>query len=157
MELTAQLKNPKGRVVTRLAFERYPEKSYYILSHVEHGYHKGNLTGYAWGTRVFRGYTFPGVKRIDAGGKRDWHLIPKEEEEEFCKIDKVYKPNFTPEKIDTRLPPLMEIVLKRNLKQRNVAFEGTPNLEGFYDFKCKDETKRGLYFNSLKDSESQSV
>lgn len=41
MELTAQLKNPKGRVVTRLAFERYPEKSYYILSHVEHGYHKG--------------------------------------------------------------------------------------------------------------------
>lgn len=38
MELTAQLKNPKGRVVTRLTFERYPEKSYYILSHVEHGY-----------------------------------------------------------------------------------------------------------------------
>lgn len=116
-----------------------------------------NLTGYAWGTRVFRGYTFPGVRRIDSGGKRDWHLIPKEEEEEFCKIDKVYKPNFTPEKIDTQLPPLMEIVLKRNLKQRNVAFEGTPNLEGFYDFNSKDETKRGLYFNSFKDSDSQSV
>jgi hypothetical protein len=38
MELTAQLKNPKGRVVKRLTFERYPEKSYYILSHVEQGY-----------------------------------------------------------------------------------------------------------------------
>jgi hypothetical protein len=38
MELTAQLKNPRGRVVTRLTFERYPEKSYYILSHVEEGY-----------------------------------------------------------------------------------------------------------------------
>ena len=41
IELAAQLKNPKGRVVSRISFERYPEKSYYILSHVELGYHKG--------------------------------------------------------------------------------------------------------------------
>lgn len=65
---------------------------------------------------MFRGYTFFGVRRIDFGGKRDWYLILKEEEEEFCKIDKVYKLNFILEKIDIRLFFLMEIVLKRNLK-----------------------------------------
>lgn len=59
-----------------------------------------NLIGYVWGIRVFRGYTFFGVRRIDFGGKRDWYLILKEEEEEFCKIDKVYKLNFILEKID---------------------------------------------------------
>ncbi|XP_061182455.1 small ribosomal subunit protein mS34-like [Saccostrea echinata] len=150
MELTAQLKNPKGRVVTRVSFERYPEKSYYILSHVEHGYHGKNLTGVAWGTKVFRGNKYPKLIRIDAGGKRDWRLIPKDEEEEFCKIDKVHEPKIKAEDIDTRLPPVMEIVLKRNFKQRNVAFEGTPNLKEFIKLNS-DLMKRIEYFNAQKD------
>lgn len=109
----------------------------------------------AWGTKVFRGYKYPNITRIDAGGKRDWRLIPKEEEEEYCKIDKVHEPKFKPEDIDTRLPPLMEIVLERNLKQRNVAYEGIPKLEGFVTFNKDDVTKRGVYFNAQKSSDSQ--
>jgi hypothetical protein len=109
----------------------------------------------AWGTKIFRGYRYPKVTRIDAGGKRDWRLIPKEEEEEFCKIDKVHEPKFKPEDIDYRLPPLMEIVLERNLKQRNVAYEGTPKLEGFVRFNKDDVTKRGVYLNAQKNSDSQ--
>ena len=116
-----------------------------------------SLTGFAWGTRVFRGFKYPTITRIDAGGKRDWRLIPKEDEEEFCKIDKVHEPKYRSDEVDTRLPPVLELVIKRNFKQRKVAFEGTPNLEGCFKWESNDLTKRGIYFDAHKSSDSQSV
>ncbi|XP_069125722.1 small ribosomal subunit protein mS34-like [Argopecten irradians] len=111
-EIAANLKSCKGRVVYRQGFLKDPEKTFVILEDVKpnlsnEDFKSGTVTGY----RVFRGHKFDRLFQINSGMKQDWHLIPKAEEAEFCKIDKVFQV------VDTRpstmtLPPVMAAKLK---------------------------------------------
>ncbi|KAJ8319232.1 hypothetical protein KUTeg_004323 [Tegillarca granosa] len=111
-EIAANLKNlGVGRVVYRHTFaERYPEKSYYILT-------KDFTFGEAYGYKVFRGAKFPKPVRIDTGFRTDWKLVPKEDEEEFCKIDKVHTKHFDENCLEHKLPPLMEYIMKDHISR----------------------------------------
>ncbi|XP_033745269.1 uncharacterized protein LOC117330847 [Pecten maximus] len=113
-EIAANLKSCKGRVVYRTGFLKYanPDKSYVILEDVKsnlstQNFKSGTVTGY----RVHRGHTFDKLFQINSGMKQDWHLVPKGDESEFCKIDRVHQV------IDKRMktmtvPPVMAAKLK---------------------------------------------
>ncbi|KAK3089255.1 hypothetical protein FSP39_002116 [Pinctada imbricata] len=120
-DIVAQLKNVNGRVVGRLRFDRYPEKSYYILTR-GNAYNDGeNMRARVWAYEVFRGYKFPEEREIEASYKKDFFLVPKEEEEEFCKINQVYAPKKEiPESFP--LPPTLAHIVKRELTQKNISF-----------------------------------
>lgn len=63
--------------------------------------------------------------RIDSGGKSDWILIPKDEEAEFCKIDKVFEPEkYIPP--THSVPPIFDIVVKRDMKALGKPVESEP-------------------------------
>lgn len=62
--------------------------------------------GTAWGEKVYRGQIF-GITRIDAGYKADWFLVPKNEEEKFCKITSVL-PKKPPPPTHMDCPPLLK-------------------------------------------------
>ncbi|KAL5018082.1 hypothetical protein ScPMuIL_003804 [Solemya velum] len=114
-QLALNLKNfGVGRVVTRQAFQRYPEKSYYILTKVVPVMSDTRQShGEAWGHRVFRGEKFEGIRKIDVGYKRDWLLIPKEDQEEFCRLsEKDFRPDRTVPNFST-FPPLLESLIKQ--------------------------------------------
>lgn len=111
-EIAANLKTCKGRVVYRNKYLRYPEKTYCILEDVVPDLSNQNFkAGTASGIKVFRGARSDNVSPINTGMKQDWFLVPKEEQEEFCEIDKVHHPcSKCPPTI--QLPPLMAVVLK---------------------------------------------
>lgn len=55
------------------------------------------------------------------GHKRDWILVPKEEEQEFCIITDVYDVNQIPVPTHVDCPPLLEIALKEKMKAKREA------------------------------------
>ena len=65
------------------------------------------------GFKMFRGFLEQEEHEIKSVYIKDWFLVPKEEEEDFCKIDKVYiPPGEVPSKMN--VPPYMQrIVLDR--------------------------------------------
>ena len=62
-----------------------------------------------------------GEKKIDAGGRRDWRLVPKEDETELIKLAE-----NTPARVKTvidpvvALPPLMEELLSQEMKNEGI-------------------------------------
>lgn len=107
-----------GRMVMRYEFNRrYPEPSYYILTKVEPDMTCSKLgNGNAYGKYVFRGEEF-GERKINAGGRADWRLVPKEEEAEIIKRAQSCPPR-PKNLIDPvlKLPPLMEDLLRQEMK-----------------------------------------
>ena len=76
--------------------------------------------GIAYGVRVFRGENM-GEKKIDAGGRRDWRLVPKEDEAELIKLAE-NAPARVKNVIDpvVTLPPLMEELLIQEMKNEGI-------------------------------------
>ncbi|KAK7473384.1 hypothetical protein BaRGS_00035357 [Batillaria attramentaria] len=111
-ELCCNLKNfGEGRVVYRHNLRRFPEPSYYRLTTVEPDMSDTErLGGQAWGEKVYRGLQ-EGVSQIDAGYKTDWWLVPKEAEEEFCKITAVMDKKPQPPS-HIPCPPLLELMVR---------------------------------------------
>ena len=62
-----------------------------------------------------------GEKKIDAGGRRDWRLVPKEEEAELIKLAE-----NSPARVKTvidpvvLLPPLLEDLLCQEMKNEGI-------------------------------------
>ncbi|KAL3876034.1 hypothetical protein ACJMK2_033921 [Sinanodonta woodiana] len=116
-EIACSLKNfGENRVVYRYKWSRvYPEKSFYRLTRVIPDLtNKGRRKGEAYGLKVFRGEEFKECK-IEAGMKADWRLVPKEEEEEFCKL--THQPRekkIVPKYND--FPPLFAEMIKQQYK-----------------------------------------
>ena len=71
----------------------------------------------AWGLRTFRGVEL-GEYRIDAGLKADWILIPKDEEESFCKIDAKHEMRKSNIPQHIQFPPLLEALVRQELEAR---------------------------------------
>ncbi|GAB1600189.1 28S ribosomal protein S34, mitochondrial-like [Argonauta hians] len=119
--LVSNLKNNGvGRVVARHSFyNRYPEKSYYRLTKVEPYFRDpARRSGKAWGIKVFRGKEFPNVREITAGHKADWKLIPKEEEEEFCKLSEKDVRETRSVPLTEELPPLLKAMVIADKKRK---------------------------------------
>ncbi|XP_060065362.1 small ribosomal subunit protein mS34-like [Ylistrum balloti] len=113
-EIAANLKSCKGRVVyrTKWAASTNPAKTYVILEDVKPDLSKENFKGgTATGYRVHRGHTFDKIFQIDSGMKQDWHLVPREDEESFCKIDHKLQVVDNRPKV-MKLPPVMVAKLK---------------------------------------------
>lgn len=107
-----------GRMVQRHNFFRYEEPSYYILTKVIPDMTcQKQEKGTAYGIRVFRGEN-QGEKKIEAGGRCDWRLVPKEEEAELIKLAESCQPRPR-NVIDPvlNLPPLMEDLLRQEMKE----------------------------------------
>ncbi|XP_064594541.1 small ribosomal subunit protein mS34-like [Liolophura sinensis] len=126
--IACNLKNRgEGRVVIRWSFaNRYPEKCFYRLTKVEPDTTDPEfMRGSAWGLRVFRGKVYPKETKIETGNRADWRLIPREEEEEFCKLTEkdVYKRPEPPPR-EMTLPPLLGALYKQHLENKGESVEG---------------------------------
>uniref|UniRef100_A0A0B7BU50 Uncharacterized protein n=1 Tax=Arion vulgaris TaxID=1028688 RepID=A0A0B7BU50_9EUPU len=109
-----------GRVVHQKNLsERWPsQKSYFRLTEVIPGVQNAKYdSGCAWGVEVFRGKE-RGVSKILTGHKRDWILVSKEEEQEFCVITDKFDVNNIPIPTHMTCPPLLEIVLKKEMQAK---------------------------------------
>jgi len=117
-----------GRVVTRSSFEEEPEHknkpSFYRILWVQPLMDTKSETGRVVAERVRHGvrYTEP-VQLQDIAPSPDFKLISKDQEADYCKWDKIRE--FTPE-VDYvtepkyyTMPPLLKLLMERNLKERN--------------------------------------
>ncbi|XP_029634107.1 28S ribosomal protein S34, mitochondrial [Octopus sinensis] len=111
--LTNLKNNGVGRVVVRHSFlNRYPEKSYYRLTEVQPNFcDSQRRTGIAKGIKVFRGKEYPHPCGINACHKADWRLIPKEEEEEFCKLTATDVRETRTVPLTMEFPPLLKAMI----------------------------------------------
>ncbi|CAC5392500.1 MRPS34 [Mytilus coruscus] len=141
--LAANLRNNGvGRVVVRTREEReYPEKCYYVLTNVKPDFSEPNLLkGEVWGERIFRGKKC-GIQKVEKPHQKDWKLIPKEEEAEFCQITDVFEETkYVPKLIP--FPPLMGVILqaRNNLPQKPLLKINLPeDAEGFEEDYVQDE------------------
>ncbi|OWF49787.1 uncharacterized protein LOC110451245 [Mizuhopecten yessoensis] len=136
-EIAANLKSCKGRVVhrSRMKFDpNYKEKTYVTLEDVKPDLSKPNFKGgTVTGYRVHRGNISDKLVQINSGMKQDWHLVSKEDEEEFCKIDRVHKVNYNRPKI-YQLPPTLAAKLK------TIGTEKSQLTEVPFRFKNKKKT-----------------
>ncbi|CAG2257063.1 unnamed protein product [Mytilus edulis] len=76
------------------------------------------LKGEVWGERIFRGKQC-GIQKVEKPHQKDWKLIPKEEEAEFCQITDVFEETkYVPKLIP--FPPLLGVILqaRNNLPQK---------------------------------------
>ncbi|XP_071501628.1 small ribosomal subunit protein mS34-like [Diadema antillarum] len=123
-----------GRVVTRTRWQHlWPDQpSYYRITRVKIDCESLNLgQGEAWGIPTVKGYSSDGIEvRIGAWWKREWRLIRKSEEEEFC----AYTPKETdfhqvPTKVP--MPPLLAAMMKEERTSKGLpplGEEGKPLL-----------------------------
>ncbi|KAL8600039.1 hypothetical protein ACOMHN_039272 [Nucella lapillus] len=120
-ELCCNLKNfGEGRVVHRHIYAHFPETSYYRLVKVQPDMSdQTRQGGVAWGEKVYRGQKF-GTSRIDAGYKTDWHLVPKDQEADFCKITAVLPKKDNPPAYIS-CPPLLELLTKMEMEKKGVT------------------------------------
>ncbi|CAL1528986.1 unnamed protein product [Lymnaea stagnalis] len=133
-----------GRVVYRKSFAlKWPTQlSYYRLTQVTPDMTcKEFCKGTAWGQMVFRGKE-TGLAEITSGHKFDWILVPKEEEEEYCKspevfdVDKIAIPKYI------ACPPLLEIVLKQEIKAKGMPVPEKIQIPFYADEYKKEITER---------------
>ena len=96
--------------------DTYPEKCYYKPTRVAPDFSDpSNLRrGQIWAEQVYRGKSL-GEVLLKNGHKKDWKIIPKEEEQDFCRIGDIYEeiklvPKLVP------FPPLMGVLLKKQNK-----------------------------------------
>jgi len=125
-----------GRVIARSSFEAEPEHvdqpSFYRILWVQPLMDSKTEEGRVVAERVRHGvrYTQP-VQLQEIASIPDFKLIAKDAEAEYCKWEKIR--DFTPE-VDYvtepkyyTMPPLLKLLMERNLKERNE----TPHQESF--------------------------
>lgn len=117
-----------GRIITRSSFEAEPEHadrpSFYRILWVQPLMDSKTEAGQVVAEKVRHGvrYTEP-VKLQDIAPLPDFKLVHKAEEEQYCQWDKVrdFAPevDFVKEPKYYTMPPLLKLLMERNLKERN--------------------------------------
>ncbi|XP_050031800.1 small ribosomal subunit protein mS34 [Dermacentor andersoni] len=118
-----------GRVITRTGFERYPEPSYYVIKKVVPYMDDANQYGDVWAETVYRGRRI-GVVQLESPQVPDYKLVPKSEEGRLLSLpvaDPV--PKVLPRYL--KMPPLMRIVVERDLKAKGID-DAEPKLQAVY-------------------------
>ncbi|KAJ8958160.1 hypothetical protein NQ318_006099 [Aromia moschata] len=139
-EIVGNLKNfGVGRIVARNRMERYPEPCYMKILKVETLPNPEVVTldnlrkVRVWVERTFRGKTDPQPVVIESASyKADYKLIPKDEEEDYCRIVRKLEGGILPKTIE--FPPILKELILRDAG----AKEGTteePRLELVYNRK----------------------
>ncbi|XP_055688468.1 28S ribosomal protein S34, mitochondrial [Lutzomyia longipalpis] len=122
-EILGHLKNfGVGRIVTRSAFERYPEPCYYRILQVEALPNSEDPLEArkvkVMVEKVHRGIKNPvPVQILGTSYKADYRLIPKHEEAEYCREVAQRAEKIFPRFID--VPPLLREYLKDETGQEN--------------------------------------
>lgn len=115
-----------GRIVTRTRWQhlRPDTPSYFRITRVKVNCESPNLAqGEAWGEPTMLGYSRDGMEvKIGAWWKREWKLIRKSEEDEFCaytpkETDFHAVPNHAP------MPPLLAAIIKEEKQARGEEVE----------------------------------
>ncbi|KAL1469475.1 hypothetical protein MTO96_025082 [Rhipicephalus appendiculatus] len=129
--LLGNLKNfGVGRVVTRTSFERYPEPSYYVIAKVRPHMDDANQYGDVWAETVFRGRRL-GVIQLESPQVPDYKLVPKSEEARLLSLPVVDPvPKVLPRYL--KMPPLMRIIVERDLKAKGIAIDDEPKMRAVY-------------------------
>ncbi|KAH9498859.1 28S ribosomal protein S34, mitochondrial [Bulinus truncatus] len=111
-----------GRIVYKTSLaEKWPtQKTYYRLTKVvpDMTCKEDTFQGTAWGYEVFRGKE-TGLKQITTGHQFDWILVPKNEEEEFCKNSEVFDIDINSLPKTISCPPLLAMNLKKEAGASN--------------------------------------
>ncbi|CAG9831566.1 unnamed protein product [Diabrotica balteata] len=138
-EILGNLKNYGiGRIIIRSKLERYPEKSYMKVLKVEtlQNPEKPSMDNTrkikVWVEDTFRGKTFPEPVLIEGiSYKTDYRLLPKDEEEEYCKTSAYKYQKILPKTMD--FPPLLKEIIKRIAKSKGENVTEDPKLNIFYN------------------------
>ncbi|CAG9864343.1 unnamed protein product [Phyllotreta striolata] len=156
-EIVGNLKNfGVGRIIVRSRFERYPEKCYMKILKVETlpnpekpTYDDVRLVK-VWMENTFRGVTYTEPLEIqNTSGKSDYRLIPKDEEEQYCKTTAKEYTKILPKTME--FPPLLKELLIRNQESKGRTSE-EPKLEIFYN-----QTSLKKTYRVAKDGEKPTV
>jgi len=125
-----------GRIISRSSFEAEPshneKPSFYRILWVQPLMDDKSLEGRVVAERVRHGirYTQP-VQLQEVAPVPDFRLVAKDAEAEYCQWDKVRdfsaELDIIPEPKHYSMPPLLKLLMERNLKERNE----TPGEESF--------------------------
>lgn len=116
-----------GRVVTRTAFERYPEPSYYVITKVLPYMDDANQYGEVWAETIFRGRRL-GVRQVESPHVPDYKLVPKSEEGRLLALPvSELVPKVLPRYI--KMPPLLRMIVERNMRDEGAD---EPKLKAVY-------------------------
>ncbi|KAJ8953990.1 hypothetical protein NQ314_007183 [Rhamnusium bicolor] len=148
-EIVGNLKNfGVGRIVVRSVFERYPEPSYMKILKVET---LPTPEVVSVDKKTFRGKPFPRPIVIESSSyKTDYRLIPKVEEEKYCKRIEEKDVRIFPRTFE--FPPIMKELILREMKEKGEKLTEVPPLEIVYS-KCSKKTK----YRIAKDGEEPNV
>ncbi|CAH0547451.1 unnamed protein product [Brassicogethes aeneus] len=148
-EIVGNLKNfGMGRIVARSRFERYPEPSFLKIIKVE-TLPNPEKPSYddvrkvrVWVEKVFRGVKQPKPMVIESTSyKTDYKLIPKDQEDAYCRFKEVKQEHvkIVPKTVD--FPPIMQELLKRDMISRGEKVTEVPKLELVYNKSSKQKYK----------------
>ncbi|KAG8233799.1 hypothetical protein J437_LFUL008019 [Ladona fulva] len=117
-----------GRMVVRSNLERYPEPSYMRVVKVEAvAKNEGIRRVQVWVEKVFRGRKYPNpIKIFLASYKKDYRLIPKDEEEVYAKGTKPAESSSYEDRIlppTLPMPPLIVELNKAILLRKGIVKE----------------------------------
>ncbi|XP_059614012.1 small ribosomal subunit protein mS34 [Phlebotomus argentipes] len=148
-ELVGSLKNfGVGRIVVRNMFERYPEPSYYRILKVEALPNVENSEDPLEARKVsvtvektHRGKLLAKPLKIMATSyKSDYKLIPKHEEENYCRMPILREVKVFPRTID--LPPLLREFVKDETGQENPQIPLILNGKGYKCYRMAEEGEK---------------
>ena len=131
-EILRRLKNfGQGRIVYRGSEQEHPEPSFYRILLAQPEFDHECVHGRVVCEKIFRGKKRLEPYNMSAGARApDWKLVPKDEEDIFCRWDEIidydFKRDAEVKPSHANLPPLMEIYLKNLLKSHNKDVEGHP-------------------------------
>ena len=156
LHILSNLKNfGVGRIIARSSFEKEPshgdQPSFYRILWVQPMMEAQSVAGSVVAERVRRGvrYTEP-VQLRDVAPVPDFKLVPRDLEQEYCKWDKVrdFNPeiDFVTEPKYYTMPPLLKLLMERNLKERNE----TPHEESFVLPRYKTFKPKNMEVTPLK-------
>ncbi|XP_070579472.1 small ribosomal subunit protein mS34-like [Ptychodera flava] len=120
-----------GRVVTRRRWNLlYPEPSYYVITRVRIDCGRPNLDGgRIWGKLTWRGYPQDGEVMIGAAAKKEWSLVRKSEEKEFCHYNADPIKDFSLAPSETDMPPLLKAMVIQQRQKLGVSTDEEPKLK----------------------------
>ncbi|XP_022901944.2 small ribosomal subunit protein mS34 [Onthophagus taurus] len=140
-EILGNLKNLGiGRVIVRSAFEKYPEPSFIKIVKVEtlpspkepsiDNVRKVKVLV----EKTFRGVKSPNLATIESSSyKTDYRLLSKDEEAEYCKIEKKPEVQMKILPRTMALPPLLKEVIIREMKADGKIVKDEPMIEIVYN------------------------
>ncbi|XP_002735264.1 small ribosomal subunit protein mS34-like [Saccoglossus kowalevskii] len=129
------MKCPKfgiGRIATRQRWTLlYPnEPSYFQITRVKIDPSRKDLDGgKIWGVKTWRGYRIEEEKLITSAFKKEWILIRKSDEKEFCEFQSDPLRDFAVVPSHRPLPPLLKAMVLQQYDNRNIDTDEEPMLK----------------------------